>query len=525
MSDFIKKIPTKIINFFSKMEKGKRKSTIVFISIIFAVILIASVLLNQTSYSVLYSGMDSADAGEVLGLLSEMGIDAKTKGEDTILVAESEVDTVRLELAAKGYPSSGFNYDIYELASGLGVTDEVKQRYYQFQLQENIRQTIVQLYKVEDAVVNLDLGEDSSFVLSDDEDSATASVVLVLEKGEELDSGEVTAITQLVSKSISGLETENVSIIDSNMNLYSTEEKDNVKNVDSQLELKMTVQNQFEEQIVNLLSPVLGAENVLAVVSAALNFDTKVTESIEYSSPNDDGEGIVVSMQELIEAISNNSEGSASGIDANGSASDYLSSLDDDEDSVYYQISREANYEINETITQVEKARGEIEDLSVSVILNSEYDIDDYSDEIKQLISTAIGAQEDKINVEMLPFKVNEETAVDSAAVALQAQQELLETAQAGSTQSLIIVCVCAVIIFILILAMVKSLRKKTPKEGWEEGFELVADEEIIPDGMTKETNLEDFDQKDGNLSVLEEYVNKNPESVANLLRNWLNNE
>ena len=174
------KLPAKILNYFSKMEKKKRNRLIVLVSIIVVIIIAVSIVLNQKSYSVLYSGMDTADAGEVMTLLSDMNIDAKAQGDDTILVAEDEVDAVRLELAAQGYPSSGFNYDIYESASGLGITDSEKQIYYQFQLQENLRQTIVQLDKVEDAVINLDLGEDSSYVLSDDEEDATASVLLTL---------------------------------------------------------------------------------------------------------------------------------------------------------------------------------------------------------------------------------------------------------------------------------------------------------------------------------------------------------
>ncbi|MDD5018159.1 MAG: flagellar basal-body MS-ring/collar protein FliF, partial [Eubacteriales bacterium] len=269
------------------MEKGKRIRFIVLISIIIVIIVVTSVLLNRTSYAVLYSGMEAADAGEVMSVLSDMGIEAKAEGDDTILVADDEVDTVRLELAAEGYPSSGFNYDIYESASGLGVTDKEKQVYYQFQLQENLRQTIVQLDKVEAAVVNLDLGQGSSFVLSDDEEDATASVVLTLAEGEELSSSEVSAITQLVSKSISGLKAENVSIIDSNMNLYSTEDGGTVKSADSQLELQMSVQQSLQQQIINLLSPVFGEDNVRAEVSGMLNFDTKVTEYTEYSSPND----------------------------------------------------------------------------------------------------------------------------------------------------------------------------------------------------------------------------------------------
>ncbi len=99
---------------------------------------------------------------EVMGLLTDMGVDAQAQGADTILVEETIADGVRMQLAAQGYPGSGLSYEIFQNASGLGVTEMEKQKYYQFQLQDNLRKTISRMSKVENAVVNIDLGEESS---------------------------------------------------------------------------------------------------------------------------------------------------------------------------------------------------------------------------------------------------------------------------------------------------------------------------------------------------------------------------
>ena len=176
------------------MQKGKLIRLIVFSALILIVAIVAATLLNQKTYSVLYSGMEPEDAGEVMQMLSEMGVDSKPRGDDTIMVEASEVDTVRMQLAAQGYPNSGFNFDIFQNASGLGATDMDKEVYYQFQLQENIRRTIIKLDKVEDAVVNLNLSEESSFVLSNDNTPTTAAVMLMLKSGQTVNSSEVRAI-------------------------------------------------------------------------------------------------------------------------------------------------------------------------------------------------------------------------------------------------------------------------------------------------------------------------------------------
>jgi flagellar M-ring protein FliF len=512
------------------MESGKRKRLIVLVSLIFVVVIAVSILLNQKTYTVLYSGMERADTAQVLSLLSGMGVDAKAQGEDTVLVAGNDVDTVRMELAGQGYPASGLNYDIYKGASGLGVTDSEKKVYYQFQQQENLRKTISQMSKVEDAVVNLDLGEDSSYVLSNNNKEATASIMLTLAKGvDTLSDSEVGAIRGLVTKSISGLKPENVQIVDSNMKLYTDGEKNDVDNADTQLALQNSVKAQYQQQIKDLLSPVFGEDNILAEVNVTLDFDKTKSESIEYAAPEGREDGLVTSMKELVEAIKNDGTGGITGIDANGNASQYLASLPSSENAVYYDVSREVNYEINQTTTQIEQAQGQVKDLSISVILNSE-NTGSYDDEVKQLVSTATGAKPESITVEALPFAEVDTSKPSDAETAANAQQQMMSEVQSGETTRLIILVIGGIIVAIFLFSILKMLIPKKEQQVMEEeseGFELIADEEIVPEpeaAMDLDREI-DFEVKDDNLSVLKDYVNKNPESVANMLRNWLNED
>ncbi len=528
MANGLTKIPSKIAEAFKKLEKGQKVRLFVLIAIIIIILAVVSVFLNQKNYTVLYSGMDSADAGNVMTVLSDMGVDAKAQGDNTILVEESVADSVRMELAAQGYPSSGYNYDIFQNASGLGVTDMEKKVYYQFQIQENLRQTILKMDKVDDAIVNIDLAEESSYVLADDETKPTASVMLTLKNGQKLSDSEAEAIAEIVSNSISGLAPEDVRIVDSQMNVYSTNGDDVVGNVDSQLGLQDSVQQKMQKQIISLLTPVFGEDNVKAEVNVKLNFDSKVTESVEFEPPADGTEGLVVSMSELIEEIASDTSGSVAGIDANGTASQYLDTLEDNKDnSAYYQASREANYELNQTKTQIDQAKGQIADLSVSVILNSD-EVDDYSDEVKQLVATAIGVTEDRITVIPLPFLEMDNSEVQDA---FDAQSQLLSSIQSAETTRLLIILATVLVVLIFIFMIFRLFRKKEEPVAAEGGFEYLADEEIIlgednePLPSLHDIRLEDFEETDNKLQILEDYIGKNPESVANLLRNWLNED
>jgi flagellar M-ring protein FliF len=527
----MKAVLSKILDYFKKMGKPKRKRLIILVSLAVVVVAVTSVVLNQKNYSVLYSGMEQADAAQVLTLLSDMGVDSKAQGEGTILVASNDVDTIRLQLASEGYPSSGLNYDIYQNASGLGVTDSEKKVYYQYQLQENLRKTIMQMDNVKDAVVNIDLGEDSSYILSDNSKPPTASIMLKLDDNKTLGSNEVKAIAELVSKSVSGLDISNVQIVDSHMNLYTGDGDDeaDTANADTHLALQNNVQNQLQEQVVNLLTPVFGKSNVLAQVNVALDFDKKVSQSVEYSQPAGNPNGIASSMKQLIEAISNNSSGaSVSGVSTSASASQYISSLTSDPNAVYYDVSNEVNYQVNQTTTQVENAQGQIKDISVSIVLNST-NVDNYSNEVKSLVATAIGVSTDKITVEMLPFAQADTAASNDTSDAFSTQQKIINSAQSQQTLRAVIYVIGGLIVMIIIFSIIKTIRRR-PEAAGAEGFEYIADEEIIPEPLEKEATIYSKDDiesrnKDDNLVVLKEYASDNPESVANLLRNWLNEE
>lgn len=510
------------------MEKGRRTRLIILASLIVIIIIVATVLLNHKSYSVLYSGMNPKEAGEVLTVLSEMKVTAKSQGDDTILVESSQVDSVRMQLAGQGYPNSGFNFDIFKNASGLGTTDMEKRVYLQFQYQDNLRRTIIKMDKIEDAVVNVNLSEESPFVLSEKNKPATASVMLILKEGYKINSEEVRAISELVSKSIPGLKVEDVRIVDSKMNLYSLDDESELENLGTQLELQQNVQMKLKNQIINLLTPVFGKDRVIAEVNVILNFDKQVTESKVFTPPVEGAgnQGILISMKELSETIKNNEVPAQT----NGSGTPQYPAVDE-EDALYEKVSKEANMEINETKTLIENAKGQIKDLSVSVILDSSDSQEDFTDNVRVLVANAIGVSNDKITVEMLPFRKMDNSQVTDL---FTNQNQIINNIKKAETTKYIIIAVAAFIVMLLLLAIVRSFTRRDiydeyydEYEEYEgevgaigEGVDVMADEEIVPP-PPDEKEIQ-FAEKDTTLRKLGKYIDKSPEDVAQLLRKWL---
>ncbi len=532
MPDFLKSTVDKVSGYFAKLEKGQKVRFTILLVFMISVLVSAAILLNQRSYSVLYSGMKPEDAGKVMNLLQEMNVDAKTRGSDTILVENSTVDQVRMELAAQGYPNSGFNYDIFAKAAGLGTTDMEKKVYYQFQLQEHIRQTLLKMNKVDDAVVTLSLPEESLFVLEEHSKPATAAVMLMLVPGEKLARTEVRAIAELVATSISGLKTDDVRIVDSQMNLYEVNQEDEIGNINSQMELAATVKNNLQQQIKNLLCPVFGPDHVLAEVNVQLNFDKSATESIEFAPPQGSEAGLAASLSEFSEKINNMSSGGVAGIDPNGAAPEYPAG--DLDGGSYEKISRDVTYRLNETKTLLERAQGKIEDLSVAVILDSASGAAGYIESVQELVARAVGVAADSVTIQMMPFW-QEAGLTDPDQDPFKQQTLLMTLLDKGNTRRTIILALAGIVIMLLALLMVLSLRSKEPVYDYYYGQEqaympgaplhMAVDEDLTAQATEPEAPRLDFDSKDTNLNQLEEYIDKSPEAVAQLLKSWLSDE
>ncbi len=546
MADFFKNTIGKVTDYFKNLEKGQKTRFFVFTFLAVAIVIAASVLLNQKSYTVLYSGMEAQDAGEVLSLLEEMDVDAKPQGADTILVESSKADSVRMQLASEGYPKSGLNFDIFSNASGLGTTDMEKRVYYQFQLQENLGQVIKKMEKIDDAVVSLSLAQESAYVLSKDEKPASASVLLKLKEGAALESSEARTIAELVSKSVSGLSLDDVRIVDSNMKLYSLDEQEEpiktaqqtYETIGTQLALQKNVQDSIQKQVINLLTPVFGEGRVFAEVGVTLNFDKQKSESVEFAPPIEGGtEGLAVSMQELAESIKGDAAATGvTGMDSSGGTSITTTypELETDADSIYSKVSRETNLELNETRTQIDNAQGQVLDLSVGVVINSTDMEDDYSENVQNLVANAIGVELDKVSVEMMPFfqlGTDNEPDIEEA---FNSQKEMMSQAVSAATMRTLIIAGTVVLIFLIALAAIAALRKKPAPVMYavnEDPGAIVdlqaGDEDILPPAEEEPAvEIPEISEiENTTLASLEKYIDKSPDAVVQLLRNWLSDD
>lgn len=528
------------------LKKTDKKKLIKYGSMLLAVIVLAIIItlvLNRTVYTVLYSNLSAEEAGTIMTKLEELGVSAKAQGTDTILVPEEQADKLRIELASEGYPNSGLNYDFFSKSSSLTTTNDQEITYKQYQLQENMRTTISKMDKVKDCIVIVNLATTSSFVVSSATSEASVSILVEAMSGEKISDDDAKAIAQFALKCVPELKMENISIVDTDMHYYDiTSDGDGTSQTESsttQQELTEEMKNVLREQVLNILVPAVGSDNIAVSVNVKLNFDSQTKDSVEFSPPVDGQKnGLIVSSQEVYDAINGTTTAKGqTGSDSNGvSAPEYQSGSNATTEKGSYDNTY--NYELNRVETKIEKAKGNVEDLSVSVLINSEVkNVSDNLKTIEGLVANSIGVDKDYITVGMLPF-------VEGASGNLGFDDYLdknAEIAKQYTIRNLIIVgAICGTILLLALLAFVffrkknkpeddaKSDDKKRGKKSLKKGGDIldISIPKSTDDPVTSEEEdrlLRDLaDKKSDGTKKVEDLMDRYPEAVAQIVRNWL---
>ncbi len=337
----------------------------------------AIVLWSQSpEYTQLYSDLDTADAAQVAEALHGAGIEYELDtGNGIVLVAKSRIHDARLELASQGLPQGGAaGMDMLQDQSSFGVSQFMESARYQHALEAELAQTISHIGAVRDARVHLAMPKQSAFIRS--KNVGSASVLLELYRGRELEPDQASAIVHLVAASVSNVSASDVTLIDQNGRLLSAAGSPMADaQVNSQFKHAQRLEELYKRRIEDLLTPLVGPGRVKAEVVAKLDF-TITEETRETFNPS----GSVVRSEQLSEqqrrgggsvaqgvpgALSNQPPESGGVNTATGTevASNAAAPLDSTKSST-------RNYELDRTISRVRPEQGEIQKLSVAVLVD-----------------------------------------------------------------------------------------------------------------------------------------------------------
>lgn len=239
------------------------------------------------NYGLLYAGLEQKDAAAITQELQSTQTPYQLSSDgSSIMAPAADLAALRLKLAAHGLPQGSAASSMVPAGdSPFGMSDLAERTRYQQMLETDLGNTIGGLQSVRAARVHLALQKPSAFIR--DNRPASASVLVTLYPGRQLDAGQVAAIVHLVAASVPDLDPRQVSVIDQQGQLLTTDPDSPGAIGDNRLRLATRIENTYAQRIEELLTPLVGAGRVRAQVYADLDFSQteKATETFDHEHP------------------------------------------------------------------------------------------------------------------------------------------------------------------------------------------------------------------------------------------------
>ena len=310
---------------------------------------------TQPSMSLLYSGLEAPQAGEIVRTLGQRGEAYEIKG-GTIFVPHQRRDELRMTLASEGLPAnSASGYELLDSLSGFGTTSQMFDAAYLRAKEGELARTIVSSSQIAMARVHIAQTKASAF----NRNKIGTASVFVTPSGAGLDAAQAKALKYLVASAVAGVSPENVAIVDDRGGLIGDDPLQQTGTASDSQSVKL------KSKVLRLLEARVGAENAIVEVSVE-----NVLQSEQITERVFDPSGRVV--------ISTDNEERNDTAEGSGPAAvTVASNLPDTDDgggenskSNASETRERINYEVSETQREITKAPGAIKRLSVAVLVN-----------------------------------------------------------------------------------------------------------------------------------------------------------
>ena len=346
---------------------------IALVCLLFAIIFVA---MNQPAYRPVMTGVTEGDQQAVFEALKAADykpIIDSSNGQVT--VPTDRYHAARIFLASKGLPKTmPTGLDALKEQSALTTSQFMEQARYNAAMEQELARTILQIETIQTARVHLAITKPSVFVR--DRTPPKASVVVTPQSGRTVSPLQVQAMVHLIASSVPLLTPDNVVIVDNFGKLMTDSASDQAMGLNAgQTKHKQSQEDLYRQRVLQILSPIVGEANVRSQVNLALDFSQTETTVEDYDTG---GKGPKTRSEILSE--DRNSAKEAGGVpgtlsntapptpttSANTQAT--TPTATDERNTIASRSTR--NYEIDRSVRHTKSATGDIQRLSVAVVIN-----------------------------------------------------------------------------------------------------------------------------------------------------------
>ncbi|WP_148561034.1 flagellar basal-body MS-ring/collar protein FliF [Magnetospira sp. QH-2] len=504
---------------------------------------------SSQDMSLLYQELGDQDSGRIITELEAQGIPYQISKDGTsISVPQDKVLGLRMKLAEQGVPSGGsVGYELFDNADSLGTTNFLQNMNHLRALEGELSRTIASLQIIKAARVHLVLPKRELFSRKAREPSA--SVMLKMRGPNRLTKEQISAIQQMVASAVPSLNPSRVSIVDEKGSLLARGFEDDGTEMETMEERRLDYEIRLAREIEDLLANTVGFGKVRAEVNVLMNFD-RITSTEESYDPD----GQVVRSTQTVEQSANAQDSETQPVTVGNNLPDPTGGGGNEGARSQTSESRTeetVNYEISKTVTSRVREIGEVEKLSVAVVVDGTYTTNEEGDRVYQarpqaemeqlasLVRSAIGfdiKRGDNVDVINMRFA---ELEMDELAEGVFLGMSKEEIMQMG--KNLALVLVFALFVLLVVRPVVSRLFESRAEAEAQAALEgagapalaapggppVVADDRIAPEELEE---LIDIDRVEGRVKAssvkkINEIVEKHPEEALSIIRNWMYQE
>lgn len=248
----------------------KRSLPLIFMVGLIGAAALAWMALATPPQRVLFASLPESDKAAVAEALTAASIPNAIDNAGSLTVAEDDYHKARMLLAGQGLPKAApGGYALLDQLP-MGVSRAVEGERLRQARETELARSIAEIDTVAEARVHLATPEATVFVR--DKAEPSASVIVKLQPGRTLSDVQVRSIVNLVASSVPGMKAEAVTIVDQAGALLSKSGQEGSAG-DARIDFQRRIEDKYRQQLVQLLTPLLGAGNFTAEVQADVDLD------------------------------------------------------------------------------------------------------------------------------------------------------------------------------------------------------------------------------------------------------------
>ena len=536
MQERLKEIPTRIVEFWKKYSSKQKTIIIAVVCVVLVLIGVAAYLASRPTYVKFQEFSKLDDANTMAKALDDQGISYKASNDGlTLYVQKGDMTNALYTMSDNNLVDTGYTWD-KAFDNSMSTTESEKSQKRVLALQSEIQKSLAQYSFIDDAKVFIDVPEQTYSVLDEEEKTSITALITVDEaKKKDLTSDTAEALAGWLANTV-GTDTDHVIINDSEGTcVYNGATSDSLGGsiAGGSTEYCEKLRNNIASNITKLM--VKSGYDDVQVGTQGIRFNMNKVETLtkKYSVADGREYGYPTNF------YSYKSEGGSGSGGEPGTASN-----DDDTDYVIQNSSNSSSsLEIqklqdlltDETIENIKQETPAIEydDSSLGIVALQYKVYDEAALEKDGTLDNMTFDEFIAANSARKPITLTQAeldniamaSGVDVSKISVMAYEvpKFVAKPNTGRTLSDYLMIILAVLIIALLIYVV--IRGTAPVKVSEEEPELSVEQLLATTKENQSLDDIEFSDKSETRKMIEKFVDENPEAVAQLLRNWLNDE